>query len=258
MATADHHIPEFEQQLFIETWARQAVQQMRLYGIPASITLAQAIVESGWGRGTVALQGNNYFCIKGNNGWAGPVVEAMDDDSVESVLVTSNFRKYGTIEESFADHARFLQENRRYQPLFSLGAYDYKAWAYGLKAANYATKADYAEYLIATIEKYGLYLYDYAVPADEMDTLKLPFQVMGEAVGPPTDAPVFEVQAPETQLGQPPVNAGQPMLQVPGYQLDKAQRPSAPAHPTVDIPDAKTFVRIPLILPKAAPRFERR
>ena len=86
---------------------------MRLYGIPASITLAQAIVESGWGRGYVAIGGNNYFCIKSNNGWAGPTVKTMDDE-----LDSSSFRKYLSIEESFTDHSKFLRGNSRYRPLF--------------------------------------------------------------------------------------------------------------------------------------------
>ena len=229
---------------------------MREYGIPASITLAQAIVESGWGDGYVAKLANNYFCIKGNNGWTGPVVKAKDDDTD-----SSSFRQYLSIEESFADHSKFLLENRRYQPLFDLNAYDYKGWAHGLKAAGYATKPDYAEYLIATIEKYGLYLYDYAVPANQIKSLNLQFEQQEQEdvmTSPMHDAvihlPVLDDQkdskAPSSEEVQP--------MSAPGYHLDREPATVASPKPEVEIPTDKKLVKIPLILPKAAPTFERR
>lgn len=274
-------IPALDQQLFIDTWAKMAVEQMGLYGVPASITLAQAIVESGWGQGRVALLGNNYFCIKANNGWAGPVIQAVDDDSLDGKLIDSKFRSYGAIEESFADHSKFLRENPRYSGLFKLAPTDYRGWCYGLKACGYATKGDYAEQLISTIDRYGLYLYDKAVTEDQIKALGLPFEDLDymeavEAVEPAGDFIAIAPQVPQrTQLPQAPQTptetapvvalneasqepASKHMLQVPGYRLPKEQRPTALAPPTVEIPAAQSFVKIPLILPKAAPKFERR
>ena len=230
---------------------------MRLYGVPASITLAQAIVESGWGTGYVAQQANNYFCIKGNNGWAGPILKANDDD-----LDSSSFRQYTSIEESFHDHSKFLRENRRYQPLFQLDMYDYKGWAFGLKSAGYATKADYAEYLISTIEKYGLYLFDYAIPSNQINTLKLPFEQQPEAVMlPPThDAGAIQPAIKndlETKETTPFEDVR--VMPAPGYHFDKTAVPASPAEqPAVEMPTARQTVKINLILPKATPSFERR
>ncbi len=259
-----------------------SVEQMAQYGVPASITLAQAIVESGWGQGRVALLGNNYFCIKANNGWAGDIVFAIDDDSLDNKPIDSRFRKYGSIEESFDDHSRFLRENARYRGLFQLTPTDYRGWCYGLKACGYATKDDYAEQLISTIERYGLHLYDKAVSEDQIKALGLPFEDLDlmeavEAVEPagnfiaiaPQLPQVPEVpQAPPTQeegaaqqlmaLPEEESEAPKPMLQVPGYRLPREQRPSVVTPPAVEIAEAQSFVQIPLILPKAVPKFERR
>ncbi len=246
-------IPEFEQQLFIESWANMAVEQMRLYGIPASVTLAQAIVESGWGNGYVARQANNYFCIKGNNGWTGPIVKAQDDDPD-----SSSFRQYLTIEESFQDHSKFLLENRRYQLLFRLGQHDYKGWAYGLKSAGYATKSDYAEYLISTIEKYGLYLYDYAIPASQINSVQLPFAAENDTVPTPAFEP--NPQVVENQLNSVKADDenGQ-VMSAPGYYFDRATVVSKPVEqPLVELPTSERAVKISLILPKTSQSFERR
>lgn len=261
-AASANAIPVHEQQLFIDTWARLAVEQMGEYGVPASITMAQAIVESGWGQGRVALLGNNYFCIKGNNGWTGPVIQAMDDDTVDNVLVASKFRKYETIEESFTDHSKFLRENIRYRGLFQLSPTDYRGWCYGLKASGYATKSDYAEQLIATIERYALHLYDKAVPEEQIKALGLPFEGMEytEAVEPAVDFIAIPPQVPTYQAPSPALadNDAQPLMKVPGYQLGREQKPATITRPAVEIPEAKAFVKIPMMLPKAAPKFERR
>lgn len=278
-AASANAIPVHEQQLFIDTWAKMAVEQMGLFGVPASITLAQAIVESGWGQGRVAMLGNNYFCIKANNGWAGPVIQAMDDDSLDGKLIDSKFRSYGTIEESFTDHSKFLRENVRYRGLFQLAPTDYRGWCYGLKACGYATKGDYAEQLILTIERFGLHLYDKAVPEDQIKALGLPFEDLDymeaiEAVEPAGDFIAIAPQVPQrTTLPQAPQTPAETapvvalnevndepktMLRVPGYRLPREQRPTAVTSPTVEITEAQSFVKIPLILPKAAPKFERR
>ncbi|MBI5914785.1 MAG: glucosaminidase domain-containing protein [Bacteroidetes bacterium] len=244
-------ITEYEQQIFIETWANLAVEEMRLYGIPASITLAQAIVESGWGQGKIARDGNNFFCVKCFNGWAGPTVKAMDDEADSSC-----FRKYLSIEESFRDHSIFLREGQRYQPLFQNELTDYKAWAHGLKAAGYATKEDYAFQLIDLVEKYGLYLFDYAIPTNQIKLLNTDFEGMENPGSPVVTAPVFRSQMPENE---PDVRVstqnGGGMLQVPGYQLGKEPRP---AMPSTEETDASASMKIPLILPRPEAKFKRR
>lgn len=247
-------VPEFEQQLFIESWASLAVEQMRLYGIPASVTLAQAIVESGWGNGYVAQKANNYFCIKSNNGWTGPIVKAQDDDPD-----SSSFRLYLTVEESFHDHSRFLLENKRYQPLFSLGLHDYKAWAYGLKSAGYATKADYAEYLISTIEKYGLYLYDYAVPASQINAVQLPFETESDTLPSTAVEENPQIVVNQTDTKTTASGSGQ-VMSAPGYHFDRSSAPTKPVEqPAVEIPAAQSSkVKINMILPKPSASFGRR
>lgn len=250
-----NYIPEHEQQLFIESWANLAVEQMRLYGIPASITLAQAIVESGWGTGYVAIQGNNYFCIKGSNGWDGPIIKAQDDDPE-----LSSFRQYVSIEESFHDHSKFLRENMRYQPLFKLDLYDYKGWAYGLKSAGYATKEDYAEYLISTIEKYGLYLFDFAIPANQINSIPPDVEQVAELVLPQANGIGIRPQIIDNQLGNKDAAGenGQAMS-APNYHFDRESVPArVSGQPTVEMPTSQSTMKISLILPKAAPSFERR
>lgn len=130
-----------------------AIKEMKKSGIPASITLAQGIHESGSGNSRLAVQANNHFGIK-CHGWKGGTIYADDDAPNEC------FRKYKTPEESFADHSEFLTIHSRYAFLFELRSTDYKGWARGLKKAGYATSPTYAEDLIKVIEKYQLYKYD--------------------------------------------------------------------------------------------------
>ncbi len=145
---------------FIELQSEMAVREMWRTGIPASITLAQAIVESSWGNGSLAVEGNNYFGIKCNNNWSGATIYQEDDDYKNGKLIASCFRKYASVEESYVDHSNFLREGARYANLFNLSSTDYKGWAKGLKAAGYATDRQYAEKLIEKIESYQLYQYD--------------------------------------------------------------------------------------------------
>lgn len=126
---------------------------MHKYRIPASITLAQGLLESGAGRSSLATKANNHFGIKVSGNWAGPYVLKNDDAPNEK------FRKYNNARESYEDHSRFLQ-GRRYQGLFQLKITDYRGWARGLKAAGYATSPTYAESLIRIIEMYNLYQFD--------------------------------------------------------------------------------------------------
>jgi len=146
---------------FIELQSDMAIQEMHRTGIPASITLAQAIVESFWGRGQLAIQANNYFGIKCNNHWNGETFYQKDDDYKNGKLVPSCFRKYTSIKESYIDHSNFLMGSSRYANLFNLSKTDYKGWARGLKAAGYATDPQYAQKLIEKIEVYKLYKYDW-------------------------------------------------------------------------------------------------
>lgn len=136
-------------QQYIDKYKDAAVEQMRRHHIPASITLAQALLESGAGTSYLAVQANNHFGIKVGMNWNGPYVTRDDDRKDEK------FRKYKHVSDSYEDHSLFLQQNR-YKRLFDLNPLDYKAWARGLKACGYATSPTYAERLIKIIETYEL------------------------------------------------------------------------------------------------------
>lgn len=140
---------------YIEAYCDMAVEQQEQFGIPASITLAQGLLESAAGRSTLATQGNNHFGIKCHLDWTGPTM-LRDDDAPDEC-----FRVYKNASESFTDHSKFLCK-RRYQPLFEHDVTDYASWARGLKACGYATDPNYADRLIAIIERYGLSSYDTA------------------------------------------------------------------------------------------------
>jgi hypothetical protein len=141
-------------ELYIRTFRDLAIREMKRTGIPASITLAQGMIESGNGRGRVAMEANNHFGIKCHDDWTGPTIRHNDDRRNEC------FRKYRQAEESFRDHSDFLRKEIRYRSLFDLGPTDYKGWARGLKRAGYATNPDYANLLIRKIEEYNLDQYD--------------------------------------------------------------------------------------------------
>ncbi len=138
---------------YIERYAPTAVEQMNRYGVPASITLAQGLLESGAGYSALATRGNNHFGIKCHD-WTGAKQYHDDDERGEC------FRVYASAAESFEDHSRFLATKQRYASLFNLARTDYKGWANGLKAAGYATNPIYAQKLIEIIELYGLSAYD--------------------------------------------------------------------------------------------------
>ena len=139
---------------YIKKYKDIAIKQMHKHRIPASITLAQACLESSNGNSTLARKANNHFGIKCHNGWKGKKIKHSDDQRNEC------FRKYKKAEDSFTDHSYFLVSGSRYNSLFDLPVHDYKAWAHGLKAAGYATNPNYAKLLIDIIEKYDLYKYD--------------------------------------------------------------------------------------------------
>lgn len=138
---------------FIKRYKHLAVKEMERTGIPASIKLAQAILESGCGDSDLSTKANNHFGIKCHD-WTGPTF-TMDDDSPDEC-----FRKYKTPEQSWVDHSTFLTTRSRYAGLFSIPTTDYKGWAKGLKAAGYATNPKYADLLIKVIEDEELYKFD--------------------------------------------------------------------------------------------------
>ncbi|HUX97081.1 MAG TPA: glucosaminidase domain-containing protein [Bacteroidales bacterium] len=139
---------------YIETYKDLAMSEMRRTGIPASITLAQGIIESDYGRSRLATEANNHFGIKCHSDWSGPTIKHHDDRRNEC------FRKYRKPEESYYDHSDFLTSTSRYRFLFELDQKDYKGWAKGLKKAGYATNPDYANMLIRNIEENELWRYD--------------------------------------------------------------------------------------------------
>ena len=138
---------------YFNQWAEVAMQQMIQYRIPASITLAQGVLESGAGKSELALRANNHFGIK-CNGWTGRRSYHDDDERGEC------FRAYDNAYQSYVDHSVFLSTSQRYRRLFDLKRTDYKGWAKGLKACGYATSPTYATKLIEIIETYQLHQYD--------------------------------------------------------------------------------------------------
>lgn len=139
---------------YIHLYAPLAMESMKVYGIPASIKLAQGILESGSGNGTLCRTANNHFGIKCKEEWLGESVSHTDDAPNEC------FRKYNTALESYNDHSEFLANRVYYKNLFTLDKSDYKAWAHGLKKAGYATDPRYPQKLISIIEKYNLHEFD--------------------------------------------------------------------------------------------------
>ncbi len=152
---------------YIAQYKQIAIQEMYRTGVPASITLAQGILESNAGRSTLAKKANNHFGIKcGGKQWKGKTYHRKDDDYKRGKLVKSCFRKYKNSQASYLDHSDFLKNNaKRYGFLFQLRTTDYKRWAKGLKKAGYATSKTYDRKLIKIIEEYKLYQYDTALPA---------------------------------------------------------------------------------------------
>ncbi|MEY3050894.1 MAG: hypothetical protein RLY31_679 [Bacteroidota bacterium] len=238
-----------EKQQFIETYAGMATAEMMRVGIPASITLAQAALESNWGKGKIAVSGNNFFGIKCYNDWSGDCVQEMDDE-----VAPSHFRRYRDIAESFRDHSDFLTNQKRYRSLFLLPQDDYRQWAHGLRRCGYATDSLYAEKLIRLIEGHALYLYDQVVPVEQFKVLSTAVvtdireEEPATAVRPadagawtvtPVDpgtfqvlrTPVVEVVAMETadMTGKPVERANPPVVrEAPVYRLEQAadeQRP---------------------------------
>ncbi len=141
-------------QEYVEIYKDDAVKEMQMFGVPASITLAQGMLESDNGNSDLAVYANNHFGIKCHTDWSGPTY-VKDDDAKDEC-----FRKYRTVLESYSDHSQFLKSRPRYAFLFDLRTTDYRGWAKGLKESGYATEPRYKERLLEIIEKNELYLYD--------------------------------------------------------------------------------------------------
>ena len=148
---------------YVKTYSDLAMKEMARVGIPASITLAQGILESNNGNSTLATKGNNHFGIKCHD-WTGKKIYHDDDKKHEC------FRSYGSAYESYMDHSQFLSTRSRYASLFELKPHDYRGWAKGLKKAGYATASKYADLLIKIIEENELYRFDVFVLNGEMDS----------------------------------------------------------------------------------------
>ena len=139
---------------YVQTYYSLAVEQMKKYGIPASITLAQGLLESGAGKSELARKSNNHFGIKADKSWNGRSVSSMDNGRM------CKFRKYDKVGESYEDHSKFLVGRQRYAALFKLKPTDYEGWAKGLKQAGYAEDSKYPQKLISLIERYNLQRFD--------------------------------------------------------------------------------------------------
>ena len=138
---------------YLDKYKKDAIEEMNISGVPASITLAQGMLESGYGNSPLAKKANNHFGIKCHNDWTGQSFKVDDDKKDEC------FRKYRSVKDSFRDHSKFLKGKKRYAFLFDLKITDYKGWAKGLSKAGYATNKRYAKLLIELIERYDLNKY---------------------------------------------------------------------------------------------------
>lgn len=175
---------------YIEQYKGIAMSNMKNFGIPASIILAQGILESGAGKSSLAVNSNNHFGIKCHNDWEGEVVHQDDDSEKEC------FRKYEDPAGSYKDHSKFLTTKKRYASLFSLAKGDYVAWAMGLRAAGYATDPLYPEKLIAYIERYDLHQYDSQVLGKSVMSAPISNRVDNQVVN--GDGTLYEVQKGDT------------------------------------------------------------
>jgi hypothetical protein len=155
---AKSKVPSFEE--YIRKYKILAMRHQKEYKIPASITLAQGLLESAAGDSYLAKMGNNHFGIKCKDTWDGKKIYHTDDAPDEC------FRRYPTVEDSYSDHSLFLAKRKYYTSLFRLDLYDYKGWAYGLQRCGYATDKMYGDKLVRLIETYELYKYDRTEIAD--------------------------------------------------------------------------------------------
>lgn len=175
---------------YVELYKDIAIEKMHIYGIPASITLAQGILESGCGSSDLAIKAKNHFGIKCHKEWTGKTFTMDDDEKNEC------FRKYDDPADSYRDHSLFLTTRERYADLFKLKSTDYEGWALGLKKAGYATNPQYPQLLIKIIEEEGLHKYDLLTPEKFAEEKKKNNQ---------TDQPETAITTPSSKL--PDINS---------------------------------------------------
>lgn len=181
-------------QAYIMQYQQIALEQEKTYGIPASITLAQGILESGAGKSGLTRKSNNHFGIKKGTGWNGPLCYAWDDDPQKSP-----FRVYSSAAESYRDHSRFLINNSRYRSLFAKSIYDYRGWANGLQKAGYATSPTYAKALIGYIDTYKLYAINGGVKLRPGKTITITRTITREELVGRKDLQMEEIEESEEQ-----------------------------------------------------------
>lgn len=186
---------------YIDSFKGIAMQEMRMHGVPASITLGQGVLESASGNSKLAKNCNNHFGIKCRSNWTGSFCLADDDAKDEC------FRGYPSVYESYRDHSLFLKNSKRYFPLFELSATDYKGWAIGLREAGYATNPSYSNILIGVIEKYHLGQFDSMVVMG--DDYVVPSETAGSSSGNPS----YTASTPQ---GVSEVNGIQAIIAKPG------------------------------------------
>lgn len=179
---------------YIQQYKLIALSQEREYGIPAPITLAQGILESGAGKSGLTRNANNHFGIKAYGGWTGRVYLAWDDEATKS-----KFRWYNSASESFRDHSLFLKNNSRYNFLFSKSIYDYRGWANGLQRAGYATSPTYAKALIGYIDAYKLYTINGGVKLRPGKTITITRTITREELAGRKDLQLEETEESEEQ-----------------------------------------------------------
>ena len=181
-------------QAYISNYKQIALEQERNYGIPAPITLAQGILESGAGKSELTRNSNNHFGIKALGGWNGRIYLAWDDESEKS-----RFRVYDSAEESFKDHSEFLRNNSRYRDLFTKSVYDYRGWANGLQKAGYATATNYAKALIGYIDAYQLYTVNGGVKLRAGKTITITKTITKEELSELKDLQIDDAEVSEEQ-----------------------------------------------------------
>lgn len=175
--------PVTVQEKYMDRFKDIAMVEMKRSGIPASIKMAQGILESMAGRSELAVNANNHFGIKCKSSWQGETYLYKDDDRDSSGnLMHSCFRLYPSAEDSYYDHSEFLRNRSRYNVLFSLEITDYVAWANGLKKCGYATDPTYPAKIIQTIEKYNLYVLDQEVLKSQLVPVKAEEEIIAESI----------------------------------------------------------------------------
>ncbi len=222
-------IPSYTTLSYIDKFKDVAIEEMNAYGIPASITLAQGILESGNGNSSLAKYANNHFGVKVTSDWKGKGYYKDDDKRNDC------FRVYNDARESYKDHSEFLKR-KRYSALFELDKNDYKNWAYGLKQAGYATNPRYPELLINLIERYKLYEYDQ--PETEAQKLKREDRVFSEI-----NANIPQEKKKFTPVSVPPSQRVVTESQVAEKVAASAPvAPVAPANTSTTIVEGKYYV----------------